>query len=128
MKEINDITSQIIAAAIEVHRRIGPGLLESSYSMCLEKEFILRKVPYQKQVSIPLNYKGLDLGCVYRLDFIVEDQVVVELKAVDVLLPVHSSQLLSYLKLGKWHVGLLINFHVPLLRDGIKRLVLELFE
>jgi GxxExxY protein len=128
MKEINVITGQIIAAVIEVHRRIGPGLLESSYELCLEKEFILRKISFQKQISIPLHYKGLSLENVYRLDFLVEDRVVVEIKAVDTLLPVHSAQLLSYLKLGKWHAGLLINFHVPLLRNGIKRIVLHLPE
>jgi GxxExxY protein len=123
MNKINEITQNIIGAAIEIHRAIGPGLLESSYELCLEKEFKLREIPYQRQLKIPLSYKGLELDYTYRIDFLVANRVVVEVKAVDILMPVHHAQLLSYLKLGNWKTGLLINFHVPVLSMGIKRIV-----
>jgi GxxExxY protein len=128
MNITNQPTESIIGSAIEVHRRIGPGLLESSYELCLEREFILRKIPYKRQVKIPLTYKGIELEYTYRLDFLVSESVVVEVKAVDLLLPVHQAQMLSYLKLGKWKIGILINFHVPVLSMGIKRVVLGLDE
>jgi GxxExxY protein len=123
---MNDLSSSIIAAAIEVHRAQGPGLLESAYERCLAQELCLRKVPFERQKRLPVHYKGAQLGCGYRLDFLVAGAVVVEVKAVDVLLPIHRAQVLSYLKLGGWKLGLLVNFHVPLLRDGIKRVVLGL--
>lgn len=125
---INDLTSAIIGAAIEVHRALGPGLLESAYEQCLARELSLRDVPFEQQKTLPVHYKGTRLDCGYRLDFLVADMVVVEVKAIDMLLPIHQAQLLSYLKLGGWKLGLLINFHVPLLRDGIKRIVLGLEE
>jgi GxxExxY protein len=124
----NDISSRIIGAAIDVHRALGPGLLESAYDQCLAHEFSLRAIPFERQRALPVTYKGIHLDAGYRLDFLVDGTVVVELKAVDVLLPIHHAQLLSYLKLGGWHLGLLINFHTPLLRDGIKRVVLGLEE
>lgn len=125
---INDISSAIIGAAIEVHRTLGPGLLESAYEQCLAHEFSLRQIPFQRQKPLEIDYKGIRLDCTYRLDFVVADMVVVEIKAIEILLPIHQAQLLSYLKLGGWKLGLLINFHVPLLREGIKRVVLGLEE
>src|SRR5262245_49652783 len=123
MSTINDLSSSIIGAAIEVHRALGPGLLESVYEQCLARELF-----FQQQKSLPVRYKGTALECGYRLDFLVADMIVVEVKPVAALLPVHQAQLLSYLKLGGWNLGLLINFHVPLLRDGIKRVALGLEE
>jgi GxxExxY protein len=123
---MNDLSSSIIAAAIEVHRELGPGLLESAYERCLAQELCLRKIPFERQKRLPVHYKGVQLDCGYRLDFLVDGRMVVEVKTVDVLLPIHRAQVLSYLKLGGWKLGLLINFHVPLLREGIKRVVLGL--
>ena len=125
---IHDLSSAIIGAAIEVHRALGPGLLESAYEQCLAQELSLRKIPFQRQRPLPVHYKGTQLDCGYRLDFLVAEIVVVEVKAIDALLPIHQAQLLSYLKLGGWKLGLLINFHVPLLREGIKRVVCGLEE
>lgn len=121
--EINKITESIIGAAIEVHRTLGPGLLESAYEECLCHELDLRNIPYEKQKQLPVVYKGKTLDCGYRLDLLVDDVVVVEIKAVQELLPIHEAQVLTYLRLGNWRVGLLINFNVPLLKRGIKRLV-----
>ena len=117
-------TAVIIAAAIEVHRSLGPGLLESAYEECLCHELHLRGLSFQRQVDLPVSFKGLKLDCGYRLDLLVEDSVLVELKAVERLLPVHEPQLLTYLHLAHKPVGLLINFNVPLLKDGIRRRVL----
>jgi GxxExxY protein len=119
-----ELTGQIIGAAIEVHRELGPGLLEFAYQACLARELALRKVPYEQEKSLPVEYKGILLDCGYRLDFIVAGKVVVELKAVDKVHPVHEAQLLTYLKLTGCKVGLLINFNVPVLKNGIKRMVL----
>ena len=126
--QVNDISAAIIGAAIEVHRILGPGLLESAYEHALAHELALRKISYERQKRVALDYKGIHLFCGYRLDLLVENAVVVEIKAIDGLLPIHQAQLLSYLKLGGWKLGLLINFHVPLLRQGIKRVVLGLDE
>ena len=117
------LTSQIIAAAIEVHRTLGPGLLESAYEQCMAQELRMRGIAFECQVPLPVKYKGVILDCGYRVDFIVERTVVVELKAIEQLQAVHEAQLLTYLKLGGWHIGLLMNFNVPLLKDGIKRMV-----
>ncbi len=119
----DDFTGQIIAACIEVHRHLGPGLLESAYEHCLARELGLRGFRTQHQVAIPLQYKGLDLDCGYRLDLMVEGRLVVEVKAVEQLLPVHLAQVITYLKLLRLPVGLLVNFHVPVLREGLRRLV-----
>jgi GxxExxY protein len=119
-----DLTGRIIGAAIEVHRALGPGLLESVYQTCLAREFSLRGLPFEQEKPLPIDYKGVRLDCGYRLDFVVADKVVVELKAVDALHPVHEAQLLTYLKLTGCRVGLLMNFNVPILKEGIKRLVL----
>ena len=119
-----DLTSQIIGAAIEVHREPGPGLLESAYQACLAREFSLRNLPFEQEKPLPVEYKGTRVDCGCRLDFIVAGKVVVELKAVDAVQKVHEAQLLTYLKLTGCRVGLLINFNVPVLKDGIKRMVL----
>src|SRR6185312_8776379 len=118
-------TSPIIGAAIEVHRNLGPGLLESAYEECLCHELHLRGIDCKRQVPLPLLYKGLKLDCGYKIDLIVQDEVVLELKAVERLLPIHEAQLLTYLKLTGKRVGLLINFNVPLLTQGIVRRVLR---
>lgn len=121
--ELNRITEQIIGAAIEVHRALGPGLLESAYEECLCHELKLRGVPFERQKPLPVTYKGAALDCGYRLDLLVASAVVVEIKAVESLQPIHEAQLLTYLKLGGWNLGLLINFNVPVLKNGIKRIV-----
>jgi GxxExxY protein len=118
------LTEKIIAAAIEVHRHLGPGLLESVYEDCLCHELQLRGLRFERQIPIPLNYKGLKLESTYRLDIVVENQVVLELKAVEQILPVFKAQLLSYLRLSGKRVGLLINFQVSSVAQGIVRLVL----
>lgn len=125
---VNDLTDRIIGAAIEVHRTLGPGLLESAYEECLCRELELRGIRFRRQVALPLSYKGVALECGYRIDVLVEETAVVEIKAVEALLPVHEAQLVSYLRLGGWHVGLLINFHVPVLIKGVRRKVLDLPE
>lgn len=124
--DVNELTEQIIGAAIEVHRRLGPGLLESAYQRCLARELTLRNVPYAFERQLPVEYKRLQLDCGYRIDLLVADLVVVEAKAVEKLDKIHEAQLLTYLRLGGWKVGLLINFTVPVLKDGIKRRVLGL--
>lgn len=121
--EINKITSEIIGAAIEVHRALGPGLLESAYETCLCHELALRKLPFKRQVTLPITYKNCQLETGYRIDILAMNQVVVELKAVDILTPIHEVQLVTYLKLGNWPVGLLINFNVAVLKRGIRRRV-----
>jgi len=117
-------TASIIGAAIEVHRALGPGLLESAYEGCLCHELHLRGLGFERQVDLPVSYKGVLLACGYKIDLIVEQEVVLELKAVEAILPVHEAQLLTYLKLSGKNVGLLINFNTPVLTRGIKRLVL----
>jgi len=117
----NEITQHVIGAAIEVHRQLGPGLLESAYEECLCHELALRKINFERQKPIPLVYKEVKLDCGYRLDLLVEERIVVELKSVDGLGPIHEAIVLTYLKLSGHKLGLLINFNVPLLKDGIKR-------
>jgi GxxExxY protein len=119
-----ELTEQIIGAAIEVHRELGPGLLESAYHACLAREFSLQGLSFEQQEVLPVEYKSEQVDCGYRLDFVVAGKVVVELKAVDALRKVHEAQLLTYLKLIGCKVGLLINFNVPVLKNGIKRMVL----
>ena len=118
------ITERVLGAAIEVHGTLGPGLLESAYEECLAHEFRLRKLEFQRQVFLPLSYKGILLDCGYRMDFVVEDAVVVELKCAERTLPIHEAQLLTYLRMSQRKVGLLLNFNMPVLRDGIVRKVL----
>lgn len=121
--ELNEMSGQVIGAAIAVHRELGPGLLESAYEACLVYELCHWGLGVQQQVPQPVVYKGLQLECGYRLDLLVEDRVIVELKAVEALLPIHEAQLLTYLKLRQLRLGLLINFNVPILKNGIKRLL-----
>ena len=120
--EINKVTETIIGAAIEVHRHLGPGLLESAYQVCLAREMALRGLAFEREVQLPLDYKGVKLDCGYRLDYLVEQCVVIELKAVEAIQPIHEAQLLTYLKLSGCKIGLLINFNVPILKNGLKRM------
>lgn len=122
--EVNDLTGGIVDAAFKVHSALGPGLLESAYETCLVHELSKRGLKVERQIEIPVGYDGILLDSGLRLDLMVADTVVVELKAVEHILPVHKAQLLSYLKLTAKPVGLLINFHVPLIKDGIQRMVL----
>ncbi len=123
----NELTAEIIGAAIEVHRHLGPGLMESAYEECLCHELSLRGLGFERQKPLPATYKGQKLDCGFRIDLLVEE-VVVELKSVEELLPVHEAQLLTYLKLSRKQVGLIINFNVPVLKQGIRRRVLGLRE
>jgi GxxExxY protein len=125
---VNQTTEAIIGAAIDVHKHLGPGLLESAYEECLCHELHLRNIPFQRQVPLPVAYKGTKLDCGYRIDLLVKNEVVVELKAIDSILPIHEAQALTYMRLGSWKVGLIINFNVPIVVKGIKRLVLGLKE
>ena len=118
-----DPSRSIIGAAIEVHRHLGPGLLESAYQRCLAREFDVRGIGYRQQVALPVTYKGVDLDCAYRLDFVIDD-LVLEIKSMAGVEPVHEAQVLTYMKLGGWPLGLLINFNVPILVWGIRRLIL----
>lgn len=120
--ELNQITEQIIGSAIKVHKALGPGLLEKTYEVCLAHELSKSGLSVRRQVELPVIYDGIALGAGYRIDLLVEDRVIVELKTVERLLPIHEAQLISYLKLSGKKLGLLINFNVNLLRDGIKRL------
>jgi GxxExxY protein len=122
-EELNKLSGIILDSAIEVHRNLGPGLLESVYESCLSKEFDLREISYQRQVSIPVKYKGEQLDADYRIDILVENEIIIELKSVDIMHPVFKAQLLTYLKLANKNLGLLINFNVPKLVDGFKRMV-----
>ena len=121
-EEPNSLTGKIIGAAIEIHRALGPGLLESAYEACLIYELRLRKLKVEPQKSMPVFYKDVMLDCGYRVDIVVEDRVIVEIKSVSSLAPIHEAQLLSYLKLSNCKIGLLINFNVRVLKEGICRL------
>ena len=121
--DVNDITEKIIGAAIAVHRALGPGLLESAYQACLAYELSKLGLRFEQQKALPVVYQEVRLDCGYRIDFLVEDEVVVELNSVEKSLPIHEAQLLSYLKLARKRVGLLINFNVRMLKNGIKRLI-----
>jgi GxxExxY protein len=122
-QRLDAITDKIIGAAISVHRVLGPGLLESAYEECLCFELSQMGLKFQRQVPLPVQYKDVTLDCGYRIDIVVENSVIIEIKAVERLIPVHEAQLLSYLKLSKLRVGLLMNFHVPVLKSGLKRIV-----
>jgi GxxExxY protein len=122
---LDEISHRIIGAAIEVHRHLGPGLLESAYQSCLAFELKQLDPKVEEQKSLPVVYKQVKLDCGYRLDFVVEDEIIVGIKAVERLLPIHEAQLLSYLRLANKRVGLLMNFHVPVLKNGLNRIVNE---
>ena len=123
MEKINEINGKILDSAIEVHRNTGPGLLESIYEKCLCKELELRNINYKRQVTIPVSYKGMLIGENLRLDILVEDEVLVELKAIENLDKIHTAQVVTYLKLTEKKLGLLINFNVSKLIDGFKRII-----
>jgi GxxExxY protein len=122
----NELSKLIIGAAIEVHRNLGPGLLESAYEACLAREFALRGIPFEQQRPMPVVYKGENVECGYRLDFLVGGCVIVELKAVDKVTPVHEAQVMTYLKLSGCKLALILNFNVKQMRYGIKRIALNL--
>jgi len=122
----DELSSEIIGAAIEVHRQLGPGLLETAYEECLAHELAQRSIPFERQKSIPVRYKDVRLDCGFRADLLVGGLVTVELKAVDDLAPIHDAQVITYLKLSGCRLGMLLNFNVRLMREGIRRLVLNL--
>ena len=124
MLKAENLTETIIGSAIEVHRVLGPGIFESAYEECFCYELSLRSVDFQRQVILPIDYKGHNLDCGYRIDVLVDNTVVVELKVVEKILPVHKAQLLTYMKLSDKSVGLLLNFNEAVLKDGIIRMVL----
>jgi GxxExxY protein len=121
-RRFEDGTEVVIGALIEVHRALGPGLLESAYEACLCAELGLRGLRFSRQVTLPIDYKGLELDCRYRLDLIVEERILVELKTVERLLPIHEAQVVTYLRLASLPVGLLVNFNVIVLKTGLRRL------
>ena len=123
MKTINELTYELNGAAIEVHRELGPGLLESVYEAAMCQELVLREIPFVRQAEIAVAYKGSPLDCGFRADIIADGRVILELKAIEQLQPIHDAQLINYLKLARLPVGLLINFNVPVLKQGIRRFV-----
>ena len=124
-KYFNTLCSEVLSGAIEVHRNLGPGLLESTYQKCLSHELNLRNISHQTECLLPVKYKGMDIECGYRIDILIENSLILELKSVEQLMPIHEAQLLTYMKLaGKKH-GFLVNFNVQRLKDGIKSFVLD---
>lgn len=121
LEELNRLSERIIGLAIEVHRHVGPGLLESAYRKCLCYEFAQNNIPYTEEQWVEIRYKELKIDCAYRADIIVDKRIVVEVKSVETIMPVHEAQLLTYLKFSNLKIGLLLNFNVPRLVDGIKR-------
>ena len=126
--DINELSSKIIGAAIEVHKALGPGLLESAYEECLSHELKIIGLSFERQKPLPLVYKNTILDCGYRLDLVVENSIILELKSCDSIEPIHKAQLLTYLKISGFNLGLLLNFNVTFMRDGIIRVVNELKE
>ncbi len=125
---INDLTGQVIGAAIEVHKHLGPGLLESAYEECLCHELRLKGIAHERQKPLPINYKQVRLDCGYRLDVVVEGRIILELKSCEKVEDIHKAQLLTYLKLSGINLGLILNFNVPIMREGIFRVVNNLAE
>ena len=121
---IDELATRVIGAAIEVHRNLGPGLLESAYRLALCHEISGLGLPFETEKALPVRYKGIQLDCGYRLDLVIANKIILELKTVESLAPIHDAQLLSYMRLGGYALGYLINFHVRLLKNGIKRLIL----
>jgi GxxExxY protein len=122
-RRFDEISDVVISACIEIHKHLGPGLLESAYEECLCHELSVRRIRFERQKPLPITYKSVRLDCGYRIDLLVAEKLIVELKAVEELLPIHEAQLLTYLKLSNLPFGLLINFHVPVLKHGLKRIV-----
>jgi GxxExxY protein len=125
LTDVNVLTGKIIGAAIEVHRTLGPGLLESAYHQCLARELEMQEIPFRFDWPLPLEYKGLRLGRGYRMDLLVEDRVIVEVKSIATLAPIHEAQLLTYMRLRKVPLGLLMNFNEVVLKNGIRRKILD---
>ena len=123
--DLNELSSQIICSTIEVHKALGPGLLESAYEQCLSHELGLRNIHFESQAPLPVSYKEIELDCGYRLDILVEGRIIVELKSCERIEPIHHAQLLTYLRLSNLKLGLLLNFNVPVMKDGINRIVNE---
>jgi GxxExxY protein len=119
------LSNKVIGCAIEVHRELGPGLLESTYEQCLAAELTRSRIPFQLQVDLPVSYKGTRLDCSYRIDVLIDQQLIIELKCVEQLQKIHDAQILTYMRLAKIKIGLLINFNVPVLKNGIKRFLLS---
>ncbi|MFC1830213.1 GxxExxY protein [Thermodesulfobacteriota bacterium] len=126
--KINELSSKIIGAAIQVHKALGPGLLESAYEECMCHELDIQHLSLERQKPLPLSYKGIKLDCGYRLDIVVKNAIILELKSCEKIEPIHKAQLLTYLKLSGLKLGLILNFNVPIMRDGIVRIVNELEE
>ena len=122
--DFDELSKKVIGCAIEVHRVLGPGLLESTYEQCLARELYLAEIPFKLQCPLPVEYKGIHLDCGYRVDILVNEKLIVELKAVEKILTIHEAQLLTYMRLAKINIGLLINFNVKILKEGIHRFVL----
>jgi len=122
--KFDDLSNKVLGCAIEVHRELGPGLLESTYEQCLAYELNRAKIPFQLQVELPVEYKQIKLNCGYRIDLLADNRLIVELKSVEQLLKIHEAQVLTYMKLSGVSVGLLLNFNVDVLRKGVKRFVL----
>ena len=123
-RDLNVKTQKIIECSINVHKELGPGLLESTYEACLEYELLKKDLKVERQKELPVIYKGIEINCGYRIDLLVEDLIIVELKSIDRVEPIHIAQILTYMKLSKRQLGLLINFNVKLLKTGIKRIIL----
>jgi GxxExxY protein len=121
----DQLSNKVIGCVIEVHRELGPGLLESAYEQCLAAELSRFRIPFQLQVDLPVSYKGTRLDCSYRIDLLIDEQLIIELKCVEQLLKIHEAQILTYMRLAKIRVGLLINFNVPVLKKGIKRFLIS---
>jgi len=122
--EFDALSNRVIGCALEVHKHLGPGLLESTYEQCLAHELRTGGIPFALQYPLPVKYKGIKLDCGYRVDLLVDNTIIVELKSADKILPIHEAQLLTYMKLADISIGLLMNFNVKYLKDGIKRMVL----
>jgi len=122
--KFDQLSNQVIGCALEVHRYLGPGLLESTYEQCLAHELKIMGIPFELQYPVPVEYKGIKLNCGYRIDMLIDNAIVVELKSVEKILPIHQAQLLTYMKLSNVSIGLLINFNVELIKNGIRRMVL----
>ena len=118
------LSNRVIGCSLEVHRHLGPGLLESTYEQCLAHELKMEGIPFKLQCTLPVQYKGIKLDCGYRIDLLVDDRIIIELKSVERVLPIHQAQLLTYMKLSAISIGLLLNFNVKFMRSGIKRMVL----
>lgn len=122
-EQLNKLSGQILDSSLSVHKEMGPGLLESVYESCLLQELSLRNIKVESQVFLPLHYKGVELNKDFRIDILVENEIIIELKAVDIILPVHEAQIISYLKLADKKLGFLINFNVPLIKNGFRRFI-----